>query len=800
MAKPQLHEIRFSNRARCAIDSQKPTHSSFLLINNMDIARSLYRLAKARNEDATLLTQNGIRVYRYSIIKLLQLIHHKMMNHELPLLPSDITLKNTSEIYQKKMQHCNGNDFCPELDGYLEKLWSNSSHTDLFFLNKNNFKKNDEPTSLNCTYLKKFSPLNAQLFGTKPTKEVLQKIGEAANHLDEYLADCEDYSQQENVKVATFELYLPFVNEHHWNQQGFDYWNSLKIYFSWAFRNAREMQQLAFPYAELFKAVAIEDSVMITPDGCKSIIMPSCDPDYLNQNSIREFAKKDFKKEAATLDILSPLPDGPTGALLNDPFSEVNRDILDFAQFNNSDAWLENFRENFSGTQTLVRKKLLKALTNLDIISKNINLSQVTDSLMKFFSPLYKDETSLEEKNFLKNELYYLCSEYNLGGNKELGFIKKKLNLLAKTSILDNEAGTILNRPSSFYFNYFDLLSQQINSMCASLRQKKIWDNSFELDKSGFSHWYINKVYLNKINSTFNQKQNDYLDEHLPLLVHSQFKISKKLEDIICINTSDCVRSVLRSIIDLYAATQYADTFWNLKDQIKSPNLFNPLSERYACKVYDPWFKTKSALFGFFTDIAQAGLSLSSPGMIYAKLDLDPKKATSFNQLVKDGKIQYDTRYDKQKINIGLALDFGKLLSVPCGITIGQTDIINAYNFLQFQGISVRTCRDREKNNIEVSSPGEINTMPSKMISQCLVCSLNFEMVASIGSQFLPMAGSTFFLVRALFRLYKGFSDPLNIPHAWSVDPNLVQQAMNKHHGIIPAKCVHPLNHSNECL
>jgi len=799
-ARPELREMRFTNRARCALDSQKPAHSAFLLINNMDIARSLYRLAKARNEDAATLTQNGIRVYRYSIIKLLQLIHQRIVNQELPLLPSDLKSKDTPVLYQKIMRQCHAKDFCPELDEYLEKLWSKNNHEDLLFLNRNNFEKESGNTSLSCAYLKKFSPLEAQLFGSRPTIEVLQKIGEATNHVDEYLADCEDYAQQENVKVASFELSLPFTNERHWDQQGFDYWNSLKIYFSWAFRNAPEMEKLGFPFAELFKAVAIEDSVIITPDGCKSITLPNCEPDYLNQNSIREFAKNDFKQNATNLDILSPLPEGPAGDLLKDPFSEVNRDILDFSQFSSSDSWVDNFRENFSGARTLMRKKLLKSITNLDIVSKKNTVPMITDALMKFYSPLYKAETSAEEKKFLKNDLYYLCSEYNLGGNEELSFIKKKLDLLAKTSILDQETGTIVDQSAQLYFNYFDSLSRRINSMCTSLLQKNLWDNSFELDKSGFSHWYINKVYQNSINSSLTQKQNEYLSNHSPMLAYSQFNISKNLQDVICLNASDCARLVLRSIIDLYAATQYADTFWNLNQQIKSPNLFNPLSERTACKVYDPWFKTKSVLFGFFTDIAQAGLSTISPGVLFAKMDLDPKKAISFNQLVKDGKIQYDKSYDKQKINLGLALDFGKLLGVPCGISISHTEKTNPYNFLQFQGISVRTCRDHESNNIEVTSPAEININNPKPISQCLVCSLNFETVASIGSKVLPAASSTFFLVRALFRLYKGFSDPLNIPHSWSVDPKLVKQTLANYHGEIPAKCFYPLTHSKECL
>ena len=95
-AKIQFHELRFSNKARCALDSKKPTDRVFLLINNMDVARSLYRLAKSRGEDASTLTQNGIKTYRFAILKLINLIHDKLVNGDLPLIPADMSSFGTS--------------------------------------------------------------------------------------------------------------------------------------------------------------------------------------------------------------------------------------------------------------------------------------------------------------------------------------------------------------------------------------------------------------------------------------------------------------------------------------------------------------------------------------------------------------------------------------------------------------------------------------------------------------------------------------------------------------------------------
>lgn len=816
MVLPEFSEMRFTNRASCALDSKLPTDSAFVLINNMDIARSVYRLAKTRGEDSSALTTKGIQVYRHSIIQLLQFINKKIVNRDLPLLPSDSTSANVPAKYRKVMQQCKNDSYCPELDEYLETIWKTATsevpgkipqlqkfdnfRSDSHFLSKSVFENDRQQFNLNCSYLKKFSPLQAELFGSKPTKEVFDQIGAALSKSGEYIAECGDFKAQESVKVASYEISLPKVGDKAWDAQGFDYWNSMKIYLSWAFRNAPEMQKLAFPFTKIFSAVAIEDSVIIVPTGCKSITTPKCEADYLNQNAIREFAKHDFKKEAANLDLLTSIPEGAQQDMMIDPFTEVNRDILDFAQFKNADAWLDNFRENFSGARTLIRKNLLQAVTSLDVISKKIDPAKLTEKVTDHFQVLNNSSLSKEESLRLKNELFYLCAEFAFAGNEELSFIKNKLNLLKKVTLLDPVTSTVVDQSSSTYFEYFDLLSKQVNKMCYSLQQNKIWDKDFVLDKTGYSPWYINKVYENRFKSTQIQRQTEYLKTNTPALAYSNYNITKSINDVVCVSAPECARKIVKSIIDVYAATQYADTFWNLNNQIKTPGLFNPYAERTACKVYDPWYKTKATMFGFATDVAQAGLSIFAPGVVFAKFDLQPGRVVSFNQLVSEGKIQYDTKYEKQKVTAGLALDFGKLLGVPCGVSISRTAEMNPYEYLQFQGVGVRACRENEVNTINVQSASDISVDEGSKYSQCLVCSLNFETVTSVASGIMPAASSTFFLVRAVFRLYKGLTDPLNIPRDWNVNPKLVKLAYDAYKGDIPKRCVSELSKGRGCM
>lgn len=801
-----LSAIRLTNRASCALDSKSPTESAYLLINNMDVARSVYRLGKSREEDTSKITKLGIQVYRYSITELLNLIHKKLVKRELPLLPADATGEIVPHRYKQIMEECRSDIVCPALDQYLKEIWSSNSLKDVDnfdptvnLLSAKVFNKQKLETELKCSYLRKFSPLEAQLFGTKPTQEMLNQLGNAVNHVDDYVADCRDFTKQESVKVASFEIGIKNIDSKEWNKQGFDYWNSLKIYFSWAYRNAPEMKQFAYPFQTLFSAVAIEDSVIIVPSGCKSITPPKCETDYLNQNAIRAFSSNDYKKEAANLDFMTSIPEGAQLQMLKDPFTEVNKDILGFGNFETSDAWAENFRENFSGTRSLIRKNLLQSVSALDMISKRISSDRMHSKIKDYFAPLFSSKSIANELE-LKNQLFYLCAEFTFAGNGEIGFIKSKLDLLKKVTLLDGVISTVVDKSSSDYFNYFDAISTDVNQLCSSFDQSKLFGSEFQVDKTGFSPWYIEKVYENQVTSRQDELNQQSLEKAGPLLSYSSYTQTKKISDVICANAPDCARKTLKSILNIYAATQYADTFWNLDNKVKSPDLFNPYAERTACRIYDPWFKTKSTLFSAFTDVLQGALATVTPGAIFGTFDLQPGRTVSFNQLVSEGKIKYDTKYSKTKIQSSLTMDFGNLLGVPCGISISRSDKVNPYDIIRFNGISTRACTDNEQNVLTVNSGSEIGVNQSKKLSGCAVCALNFEEVSSSVTKFIPGGQSAFFLVRALVRLYRGFKDPLNIPRSWSVEPEIVKMSYNAFKGNIPERCVRELSNGRACM
>jgi len=823
----EINNLKFTNRARCALDSQKPTESAFVLIQNMKVAKGLYRLAKATGNNSSNLTRMGIQVYRYAVINLLKKIHRKLMRGELPLLPVDTTGKFVPRGYASINSICRSDEYCTELDKYLENIWNISRSGDgldrklsLYssfdnFDSKYNYISNTvfkykNKYDLTCNYLKKFSPLQAQIFGVKPNAKVFEQMARANINRGEFLADCSDLDAQKDIKVAAYQIEIPALVEKKWKKYGFDYWNSLKLYFSWAWRNAPEMEKMAAPFSDILRGVAIEESVLIVPSGCKSIIPAKCDGDYLQLNVLREFAKKQYQKEAIGTDILSPMPEGPQEDLLEDEFPEVNTDILDIAQFETTEKWLENFRDNLSKTRGVMKRKLINSINLLNLVTANLKIETILEGINASFEKIGLQEDgeikahglNKEEEKDLKDELFYLCSEFIQAAHDDFSFIKGDLEILKQTILIDKLAHQISNEKTNAFYSYYETLAKSINEKCGSLKQKKIWDDDFTLDKTGFSKWYIEKVYEGKVESTAKKKLVKYLDSSAPLLSYGVFKQDTREENVICINGGHCARKTLASIINLYAVAQYANTFWSMDQMIKTPSFFNPYAERTQCRVYDPWFKTKQIIFNLFTNLGQAAMSAFIPGAgVFASLELKPGKVISFNQLVKDGKIHYNIKRKRASIFHGLMADFGPLLGVPCRISISR-HFENPYDYISFAGITVGGCYNRDNATLNVSSASDIGDPNGHRMNACASCTLNFETVASsltAISNFVPYVGTGLFLFEGLVRLYNGLQDPHNIPRKWKSNPNYVLDTYRRF-GKIPKKCVRKLRKGKQCL
>jgi len=823
-----VNNLRFTNRASCALDSKNPTESAFLLVNNMDAARGIYRLAKATGNDAKELLSVGVKVYRYTVLQLLQMIHQKLVSGELPLLPADVSRRKGVPFRYKNISlGCRSDEYCTDMDLYIEQIWKamNSKKEDVKyelskvdsydsqrnFILDNLYINKNKSKSFTCHYLKKFSPLQAHLYGSKPNGKVFDQMARVNMNRGEYLGDCFDFEDQDSLTMAFYQLEINSLKERKWNDSGFDYWNSLKLYFSWAWRNAPEFDEMAAPFAKVLRAVAIEESVMLTPNGCKSITKPACDGNYLALNAVREFAKGDYEKEALKTDVMDSLPEGPQADLLTNEFPNINTDILDLAEFKTSTEWLENFSDNLKKSREFIKRKLITSVNFLNIVTAKLEPSQIIEEVRKRFRAFGMSENGdidtshLDKETHKKmlDELYYLCGEYTQANHESLSFIKGDLEILRKTTLIDSIASQIQVEKTNKFFSYYEEVAKGISKSCDSLKQKEVWSGDYVLDKAGFSDWYIRKIYDGKVKSNSKEILSGLLGDSTPLLSYKGYQDDgKAFEDILCINGSHCARKTLESIVDLYAVAKYANTFWTMEQKVKSPAMFNPYAERTQCKVYDPWFKTKKLIFDLFTTAGQAAMSAFVPGAVFANMSLEPGRVVSFKELVKEGKIEYDIKRKRTHVQWGLIADFGQLLGVPCSVSISDKWESNPYTRYTFAGISVNACYNRTRSNLNVYSASDIADPENRSLNICAGCTLNFETVTNsltAISSYAPYVGPAMYMFKGMVQIYKYSKDDIDVPKNWKANPNYVLDTYRRF-GKIPKRCVRKLSRGKPCL
>lgn len=792
-----LNSLELRNRAGCAVDSKNPTKSAFLLVDNTTMAKATYRLAKLTGLDHEVVTKEAIKNYRSKIKILFSRIFSKLKNRELPLLMVNSSKRHIPSKYQDIIESCYDKNSCEDLNEYLSKLWLNSESTlapvkkilnnynvDNFHSEENYFdqKYNTSDFRVSCNQLKKFSPLQAHLYGTKPDREVLQKIAESLKDTPDYISSCEN-DEIENLKVLGIQYDIRNVNDKYWNEVGFDFWNSLKIYLAWSFKNISVVDE---QYELVIQSTQMEDSILLTSNGCKTIEPPECSNEYLSKSVMSQMAQKNFKKNALNLDVLAPVVNGASDMLLDDPFTAVNTDILDLSTRSDANEWIESLFSNFAGTKAYIKNKLVSALSFYTIIEKKVTTERLINDLNAYYS-----KKGLTDQR-VKNDLYYLCSEVKFVSDETFSFVKKNIDLVRETGFIDSLSLIFSEQSLENLFEDYEALTKATNTFCDNLDAKAIWDDSFEYNKSGLAQWYLDKTLVRTQMTSTQEEQLKSLNP-VPYLKYA------KTDSVICHSPSSCIRNSIAHILEITRATYYASTFWNAKNKAKTEDLFNPYAERVACKVYDPWFKTRATLTNFVSDISQAVVSRFTPGVLYSKVSLLPGHVTSFNTMVKDGKILFNQKYKKESVSAELIADFGPLLGVPCAVSVSGNQTHGYNQLYQFSGISVGACSAKEENEIMVTSASDISANDPSKRAGCVSCQLNFESVSNTLSYFNYAVGPIYYLVRSFVRLYQGIKDPDNIPRSWDLNLEYLKQTYSRF-GYIPKKCVKKLSKGQICL
>lgn len=794
-----LNNLRVTNRAQCALDAAKPTESVFLMLDGYNAGKAGHALAKNMGLDSDEFSKESMLEFRLATADLLSEIMNRLFTGALPLLPMNIKDGGTLKTYGAQVKNCGTKVYCSDLNAYLSKIWSlsekkiageavNWAQADNF--TANNFFALKGANRVSCNYVKKFSPLQGHLHTPEINEYAVQEMAQAWIDKDQYITSCRNRDAALDNRNAVIQLDLKIGSDEEWEAKGFDFWNSAKIYLSWAWRNSSYISKVSPRFGDMYRSVALEESILLVPNGCGSVTKPECDAETLSMNSLRDLAKPHSKDSSHS----DPIPHNPEDDLVQRGARGVNDDFLGTKGFDSASEWLSSFRKNYVQARGSMKNRLQSSIQFLNILSDMMPPTQVAE----FVKPL---AYSFTMDSGQRDELYYLCTELRLAGDKRIDFMKSEIDRLSELQVM-SKAFEGSQRTPRDVVSYFDGVSKNVMPFCEALEKNGTWNaKGYTPNRNGFQDWAKQILSIPTVENIPTEMAPLFYG---PALLVWDSSLGNAVGNVICASGIDCARKAIRAMVDLHAVAKYAEAFLPVSSTVNSPDVFNPYSELAACKIYDPWFVTKRNNRRLVADLASTAIFGWNFLPLYVDVDWSAPKVTSFNQLVKDGVIKFDPNIQKSKMEMSLLADFGPLLGAPCAVSISPNSA-KAFNFYAFKGITVNYCKISEKEEVVGTGPNDLRTLDPKKHSYCGGCALNFVGVAS---SVAAAGGNTLtfnpiklgiYLFRAIHRFVIGKKDKVNIPQSFEVNLDNASQVL-KENGLIPTRCLDALGKGYKCV
>ena len=286
----------------------------------------------------------------------------------------------------------------------------------------------------------------------------------------------------------------------------------------------------------------------------------------------------------------------------------------------------------------------------------------------------------------------------------------------------------------------------------------------------------------------------------------TQEKITKegnKESSVICADASDCVRMLLKSMVDLYAVSAWSDAMMPMNEWIQSPNLANPWASATACKVYDPWFATKQALVGLVTDLVTTTVTGIAPIPAYLAVQPKYRSVKEFNLEPKGDEVILKPVRNGPMSDVTVGIDLGPWTGIPCASVYSPTSTrpqIGGY--YSVSSIRAEACTGKNNNRLIVNETVSAGENQKQTYSGCAMCYLNpysaargAATIATLGVPAIKIAVGAVF---SGISLAKKLSNPIDVPRRYRVDLNDVSETFEKY-SFIPKNCVNRLSRGFSC-
>ena len=812
--------LPFENRAACALDSKKPSQSAFLIIDSYNAGKQinswLQGTDQSKNQNITV--DQGLKIFRLSLSEIWMTITQELLHGKLPLLKASPDDENIEANYSKILTQC-GNHFpCVEMDQYLSKIFSiwksipkedENAYPSYFdidqFARRPELLRGSSNPQASCLYLKRFSELQSNWNQDRPDQAILQKIALAMNDKKEIFTDCFDESDSISSRRFILQLDISETRKHNWKKFGFNFWYSVKLYFSYAWRHPEIILDSVHPLNNVFKDLAIEQMIQLVSTNCNSIDRPECTQSQVSMDIFNSLAKLGVATE---LD--KPLPDRPEQLLIRDQIASHHDDSSILPDNEESEQWIKGYQERIIQRRGILKQRLLLAISQFELLSAAITPNRISTELNSLKSKISSDQ-------LLYQKMQVLCSEIDIAARPDVNLLEQRFKTILQISKFKNLVEASADQQLSDMINFYQSIVQTTFPICEQIRIEKLWKQDTPVNTPTYSTWFrdLTGTWDAPVPKTDGSSTPDFLGMgNLFNKITSSstgFLIQEKINqdgikenNVLCTDATDCVRMLLKSMVDLYAVSAWSDAMMPMNEWIQSPNLANPWASATACKVYDPWFETKKALVGLVSDLVTSTISGIAPIPAYVAIqpkhrevtgfELDPNGDDVFLKAIKKG----------PSADLTIGVDLGPWLGIPCAAVYSPTSnrpVIDGY--YSVASIRAETCTGKDNNRLVINDSSNVGENQKHTYSGCAMCYLNpysaVRTVANIASIGTPMVKIAAGAVFSVINLAKKISNPIDVPHRYNVNLDDVSETFAKY-SFIPKHCVRRLSKGHSCL
>lgn len=802
-------ELPFENRAACAVDAKFATQSAFLIVDSYNAGKLINSWIQTSDPSAQSMTvEKGLKIFRLSVTEIWTTLIQELLRGHLPIIKQN-------ELQVARV--CENRFPCPEMETYLGQIfdtWKQYGKANLpassdFVMDRSSkhadFARGRKDPQASCLYVKRFSAMQSHWNNDRPDQALLQKIALAALAKDDNFTDCFDDSDDLSSRRFMLQFDLSEVDKSNWKKHGHDFWYSLKLYFSYAWRHQNLILETETPLGGLFANLAVEQMMQVVSNGCRTIERPECSQSQLSMDIFRSIGKM------GPTELDKPVPNRPEQALLDQPLAVHRADASVLPDNEDSMVWIKKYQEGIVQKRGLLKQKLMLALTNFELLSKSFTHERIVQELN-----ILRQAMTLNPIAY--NKMHALCTEVSVAAHPEFSVLKDRLQgtpQVAKFSHLVDDASTLqLEQMLEFYRK----MTLTAFTTCENIRTEKLWTSNSSIANESYASWYRDlsgtlqpaapgidtgapaPMDLVGMGTLFNE-----IASYQPALV-SQQRIDADgvaQNSVVCRDGSDCVRILVKSMVDLYAISSWSDAMMPANEWIQSPNLANPWASATSCKVYDPWFATRKAFVGFVSDLISTTTTGFTGAPAYLAFAPKQRTVTGFESKSQGDDIILKPIKKGAGMDVTLGVDFGPWTGVPCAAVVTPTSsrpLSGSYYTLA--GIRAEACTGKNNNRFVVRESSSQGTNEQTAYSGCLMCYLNPYSAVQAAAQFAAMSSPYLRIgVGVVFSgisLAKKLHDPIDVPRRFKVDADEVANTFKKY-SFIPKHCVRRLSKGKSC-